>query len=109
MSRPSPNHQQFLKRLREELMTAATQHAVAWRFGNWTARQRLLLVHERLLRDVRRNLQRLNNMIAQEDLEYRQSFGSELRRWSESLPGPAKEQLQLLKTYTKVFADPKTK
>ena len=108
MSRPSPNHQQFLKRLREELMTAATQHAVAWRFGNWTARQRLLLVHERLLRDVRRNLQRLNNMIAQEDLEYRQSFGSEFRRWSESLPGPAKEQLQLLKTYTEVFSDPKT-
>ena len=90
-------------------MTAATQHAVAWRFGNWTARQRLLLVHERLLRDVRRNLQRLNNMVAKEDLEYRQAFGSEFRRWSESLPTPAKEQLQLLKTYTKVFADPKTK
>ena len=53
----------FLTRLQEELMTAATQHSVAWRFGNWTARQRLLLVHERLLRDVRKNLQKLNNHV----------------------------------------------
>ena len=47
-------------------MTAATQHSVAWRFGNWTARQRLLVVHERLLRDVRKNLQRLNRQVMQE-------------------------------------------
>ena len=55
-----------LTRLQEELMTAATQHSVAWRFGNWTARQRLLLVHERLLRDVRKNLQRLNSHVLKE-------------------------------------------
>ena len=99
----------FLARLQEELMTAATQHSVAWRFGNWTARQRLLLVHERLLRDVRRNLQRLNNHVLKEEAEFRRAFGAEFQRWAHQLPAPAKEQLELLKDYTEVFADPKTK
>jgi hypothetical protein len=90
-------------------MTAATQHSVAWRFGNWTARQRLLLVHERLLRDVRRNLQRLNNQVLQEDVEFRRAFGMEFQRWSHQLPDPAKEQLTLLKEYTEVFTHSKRK
>ncbi len=99
----------FLAKLQEELMTAATQHSVAWRFGNWTARQRLLQVHERLLRDVRENLQRLNNQVLQEDVEFRRAFGLEFQRWSHQLPGPAKEQLALLKEYTEVFAHSKRK
>jgi hypothetical protein len=99
----------FLSRLQEELMTAATQHSVAWRFGNWTARQRLLKVHERLLRDVRRNLQRLNNHVMKEAPEFRRGFGAEFHRWAHQLPDPAKEQLELLKDYTEVFANPKTK
>lgn len=86
-------------------MTAATQHSVAWRFGNWTARQRLLLVHERLLRDVRRNLQRLNNHVLKEEPEFRRAFGAEFQRWAHQLPNPAKEQLDLLKNYTSVFSD----
>jgi len=90
-------------------MTAATQHSVAWRFGNWTARQRLLRVHERLLREVRRNLQRLNHLVLQEEEDFRRAFGAEFKRWVDQLPGPAKEQLDLLKDYTEVFADPKTK
>lgn len=90
-------------------MTAATQHSVAWRFGNWTARQRLLLVHERLLRDVRRNLQRLNNHVLKEAPEFRKAFGAEFQRWAHQLPKPAKEQLELLKEYTEVFADRKTR
>ena len=53
ISTANSKYASFLARLQEELMTAATQHSVAWRFGNWTARQRLLLVHEQLLRDVR--------------------------------------------------------
>ena len=97
----------FLKRLQEELMTAATQHSVAWRFGNWTARQRLLLVHERLLRDVRKNLQRLNNHVVKEPPEFRRAFGAEFQRWANQLPEPAKEQLSLLIEYTEVFAAPK--
>ena len=97
----------FLTRLQEELMTAATQHSVAWRFGNWTARQRLLLVHERLLRDVRKNLQRLNNQVLKESPEFRRAFGAEFQRWANRLPDPAKEQLSLLKEYTEVFAAPK--
>ena len=97
----------FLTRLQEELMTAATQHSVAWRFGNWTARQRLLLVHERLLRDVRKNLQRLSNHVLKESPEFRRAFGAEFQRWANQLPEPAKEQLSLLKDYTEVFAEPK--
>ena len=99
----------FLTRLQEELMTAATQHSVAWRFGNWTARQRLLLVHERLLRDVRRNLQKLNNHVINEAPDFRRAFGAEFQRWANQLPEPAKEQLSLLKEYTEVFAEPKRK
>ena len=99
----------FLTRLQEELMTAATQHSVAWRFGNWTARQRLLLVHERLLRDVRRNLQKLNNYVIKEAPDFRRAFGAEFQRWANQLPEPAKEQLSLLKEYTEVFAEPKRK
>lgn len=109
MSTPNSKYASFLARLQEELMTAATQHSVAWRFGNWTARQRLLLVHERLLRDVRRNLQRLNNHVLKEEPEFRKAFGAEFQRWAHQLPNPAKEQLELLKDYTEVFADPKTK
>lgn len=90
-------------------MTAATQHSVAWRFGNWTARQRLLLVHERLLRDVRRNLQRLNNHVLKEAPEFRKAFGAEFQRWAHQLPDPAKEQLELLKNYTSVFSDQRPK
>jgi hypothetical protein len=108
MSAPPSKYAAFLARLQEELMTAATQHSVAWRFGNWTARQRLLLVHERLLRDVRRNLQRLNNHVLKEAPEFRKSFGAEFQRWTLQLPEPAKEQLELLKEYTEVFADRKT-
>ena len=63
MDQNKTKYSAFLTRLQEELMTAATQHAVAWRFGNWSARERLLTVHERLLRDVRKNLQRLNTMV----------------------------------------------
>ena len=62
MNEPNGKYHKFLRRLQEELMTAATQHSVAWRFGNWTARQRLLVVHERLLRDVRKNLQRVRRV-----------------------------------------------
>ena len=109
MSSSTTKYASFLARLQEELMTAATQHSVAWRFGNWTARQRLLLVHERLLRDVRRNLQRLNNHVLKEEPEFRRAFGAEFQRWAHQLPNPAKEQLELLKEYTEVFADPKTK
>lgn len=105
MSTPNSKYASFLARLQEELMTAATQHSVAWRFGNWTARQRLLLVHERLLRDVRRNLQRLNNHVLKEEPEFRRAFGAEFQRWAHQLPNPAKEQLDLLKNYTSVFSD----
>ena len=66
MDQDKTKYSAFLTRLQEELMTAATQHAVAWRFGNWSARERLLTVHERLLRDVRKNLQRLNTMVLKE-------------------------------------------
>ena len=82
----------FLTRLQEELMTAATQHSVAWRFGNWT---------------VRKNLQRLNNHVLKESPEFRRAFGAEFQRWAKRLPEPAKEQLSLLKEYTEVFAEPK--
>jgi len=109
MSTPQKKYAAFLVRLQEELMTAATQHSVAWRFGNWTARQRLLLVHERLLRDVRRNLQRLNNHVLKEVPEFRKAFGAEFQRWAHQLPDPAKEQLELLKEYTEVFADRKAR
>jgi hypothetical protein len=109
MSDSKTKYASFLARLQEELMTAATQHSVAWRFGNWTARQRLLLVHERLLRDVRRNLQRLNHHVLKEEPDFRRAFGAEFQRWTRQLPEPAKEQLELLKDYTEVFADPKTK
>jgi hypothetical protein len=109
MSTPQKKYAAFLVRLQEELMTAATQHSVAWRFGNWTARQRLLLVHERLLRDVRRNLQRLNNHVLKEAPEFRKAFGAEFQRWAHQLPDPAKEQLELLKEYTEVFADRKAR
>ena len=109
MSTPQKKYAVFLVRLQEELMTAATQHSVAWRFGNWTARQRLLLVHERLLRDVRRNLQRLNNHVLKEAPEFRKAFGAEFQRWAHQLPDPAKEQLELLKEYTEVFADRKAR
>ena len=97
----------FLRQLQEELMTAATQHSVAWRFGNWTARHRLLSVHERLLRDVRKNLQRLNNQVIQEAPEFRRDFGAEFQAWANQLPEPAREQLSLLKEYTEVFKKPK--
>lgn len=107
MNEPNGKYKAFLRRLQEELMTAATQHSVAWRFGNWTARQRLLLVHERLLRDVRKNLQRLNQQVTQEAPEFRRAFGAEFQRWALGLPGPAREQLELLKEYTAVFAEPK--
>lgn len=107
MNEPNGKYNAFLRTLQEELMTAATQHSVAWRFGNWTARQRLLLVHERLLRDVRKNLQRLNQQVMQEAPEFRRAFGAEFQRWAMGLPGPAREQLELLKEYTAVFAEPK--
>lgn len=105
MASPPKKYASFLDLLKEELMTAATQHSVAWRFGNWTARQRLLLVHERLLRDVRRNLQRLNQHVLKEEPEFRRAFGAEFQRWVHQLPEPAKEQLDLLKKYTEVFSD----
>ena len=60
MNEPNGKYHKFLRRLQEELMTAATQHSVAWRLAIGL-RQRLLVVHERLLRDVRKNLQRLNH------------------------------------------------
>jgi hypothetical protein len=91
--------------LQEALMVAATQHAVAWRFGNWTARQRLLSVHEELLKEVRRGLQKLNHQMAQESPEFRRAFVVEFQRWVHSLPAPAKEQLDLLKAYTQVLSD----
>ncbi|MEE2918588.1 MAG: hypothetical protein VYA72_00145 [Bacteroidota bacterium] len=107
MNDPKGKYHAFLQQLQEELMTAATQHSVAWRFGNWTARQRLLRVHERLLRDVRKNLQRLNQRVMKEAPEFRRAFGAEFQRWALGLPGPAREQLELLKEYTEVFAQPK--
>lgn len=109
MDKNKTKYNVFLTRLQEELMTAATQHAVAWRFGTWSARERLLTVHERLLRDVRKNLQRLNTMVLNESPEFRRAFGAEFQRWAHQLPGPAKEQLELLRDYTEVFAQPKTK
>ena len=109
MDQDKTKYSAFLTRLQEELMTAATQHAVAWRFGNWSARERLLTVHERLLRDVRKNLQRLNTMGLKEPPEFRRGFGAEFQRWAHQLPRPAKEQLELLKDYTEVFVPPKPK
>lgn len=109
MDNNKTKYSDFLTRLQEELMTAATQHAVAWRFGNWSARERLLTVHERLLRDVRKSLQRLNTMVLKESPEFRRVFGAEFQRWAHQLPRPAKEQLELLKAYTEVFAPPKPK
>ncbi|MGB1056494.1 MAG: hypothetical protein ACPGYM_06155 [Flavobacteriales bacterium] len=109
MDNGKTKYSDFLTRLQEDLMTAATQHAVAWRFGNWSARERLLTVHERLLRDVRKNLQRLNTMVLRESPEFRRAFGAEFQRWAHQLPRPAKEQLELLKAYTEVFAPTKPK
>ena len=91
--------------LEEELLIAATQYALAWKFGNWTARQRMLTVHERLLRNVRYELQELYDLTNMEEEEYRSEFVRTFNLWVKSLPKLAKEQLDLIKNYTGVFVD----
>lgn len=102
---PWEKYRDQLKSLEEELMIAATQYALAWKFGNWTARQRMLTVHERLLRNVRYELQDLYDVTNMEPEEFRIEFIKTFNRWARTLPKLAKEQLNLIKNYTDVFID----
>ena len=102
---PAEKYRKNFKSLEEELLISATQYALAWKFGNWTARQRMLTVHERLLRNVRHQLQELYDLTNMEEDEYRSEFVRTFNLWVTSLPKLAKEQLELIKNYTDVFAD----
>ena len=102
---PSEKYRNNFQSLEEELLIAATQYALAWKFGNWTARQRMLTVHERLLRNVRYELQELYDITNMEPDEYRKEFVRTFNLWVKSLPKLAKEQLDLIKNYTDVFVD----
>jgi hypothetical protein len=101
----SEKYRDNLQALEEELLIAATQYALAWKFGNWTARQRMLTVHERLLRNVRYELQDLYDVTSMEEEEFRDEFIRAFNLWVRSLPKLAKEQLDLIKNYTDVFVD----
>tara|TARA_Y100000589_G_C27155955_1_gene630857 strand:+ start:1322 stop:1642 length:321 start_codon:yes stop_codon:yes gene_type:complete len=102
---PAHKYRDNFRNLEEELLTAATQYALAWKFGNWTARQRMLTVHERLLRNVRCDLQELYDLTNIEEEEFRKEFIRIFNLWVKSLPKLAKEQLDLIKNYTEVFVD----
>ena len=102
---PAEKYRKNFRSLEEELLIAATQYALAWKFGNWTARQRMLKVHERLLRNVRYELQELYDLTNMEEEEYRSEFVRTFNLWVKSLPKLAKEQLDLIKNYTDVFVD----
>lgn len=102
---PGEKYREQLQSLEEELLIAATQHALAWKSGNWTVRQRMLTVHERLLRNVRYELQDLYDVTNMEPEEFRSEFIKMFNRWARSLPKVAKEQLNLIKNYTEVFID----
>ena len=102
---PSEKYRNNFQTLEEELLIAATQYALAWKFGNWTARQRMLTVHERLLRNVRYVLQDLYDVTSMEEEEFRKEFIKLFNLWVKSLPKLAKEQLDLIKHYTDVFID----
>ena len=102
---PAEKYCEHLQLLEEELLIAATQYALAWKFGNWTARQRMLTVHERLLRNVRYELQDLYDVTNLEEDEFRKEFIKTFNLWVGSLPKLAKEQLDLIKNYTEVFVD----
>lgn len=102
---PGEKYRPQLQSLEEELLIAATQYALAWKFGNWTARQRMLTVHERLLRNVRYELQDLYDVTNMEPEEFRKEFIKTFNMWARSLPKLAKEQLDLIKNYTEVFID----
>lgn len=102
---PAEKYRDNFKSLEEELLIAATQYALAWKFGNWTARRRMLSVHERLLRNVRCELQELYDVTHMEQDEYRREFVKTFNLWVKSLPKLAKEQLDLIKNYTDVFVD----
>ena len=102
---PAAKYRDNFKSLEEELLIAATQYALAWKFGNWTARRRMLSVHERLLRNVRYELQELYDVTHMEQDEYRREFVKTFNLWVKSLPKLAKEQLDLIKNYTDVFVD----
>ena len=102
---PAEKYRDNFKSLEEELLIAATQYALAWKFGNWTARRRMLSVHERLLRNVRCELQELYDVTNMEQDEYRREFVKTFNLWVKSLPKLAKEQLDLIKNYTDVFVD----
>ncbi len=105
MMSPAHKYRDNFRNLEEELLTAATQYALAWKFGNWTARQRMLTVHERLLRNVRCDLQELYDLTNIEEEEFRKEFIRIFNLWVKSLPKLAKEQLDLIKNYTEVFVD----
>ena len=102
---PAEKYRDNFKSLEEEILVAATQYALAWKFGNWTARRRMLSVHERLLRNVRCELQELYDVTNMEHDEYRREFVKTFNLWVKSLPKLAKEQLDLIKNYTDVFVD----
>ncbi len=102
---PAEKYRNNLRKLEEELLITATQHALAWKFGNWTARHRMLTVHERLLRNIRYELQELYDMINMEEEDYRRELVRTFNLWVKSLPKLAKEQLDLIKNYTDVFVD----
>ena len=102
---PAEKYRKNFRSLEEELLIAATQYALAWKFGNWTARQRMLKVHERLLRNVRYELQELYDLTNMEEEEYRSEIVRTFNLWVKSLPKLAKEQLDLIKNYTDVFVD----
>ena len=102
---PAEKYRENLQLLEEELLIAATQYALAWKFGNWTARQRMLTVHERLLRNVRYELQDLYDVTNLEEDEFRKELIKTFNLWVGSLPKLAKEQLDLIKNYTEVFVD----
>ena len=108
MNEPTGKYNKFLRRLQEELDDDRSDPAFCgmalWQLDRPPA---AAVVHERLLRDVRKNLQGLNQQVMQEPPEFRRAFGAEFQRWALSLPGPAREQLELLKEYTAVFAEPK--
>ena len=65
----------------------------------------MLSVHERLLRNVRYELQELYDVTHMEQDEYRREFVKTFNLWVKSLPKLAKEQLDLIKNYTDVFVD----
>lgn len=102
---PAEKYRSNFQNLEEELLISSTQYALAWKFGNWTARQRMLTVHERLLRNVRCELQKLYDATNMEEEEFRKEFIRTFNLWVKSLPKVAKEQLDLIKNYTDVFAD----